>query len=94
MTHQPNQTPCLISGKGASEIKFPLVDRAVWTVGRSSRSDIFLDYELISRKHVPDVFSRHTLQLKGFEESSVVYATRYPKIDLILESLRRNLEAG
>ena len=51
MTHQPNQEPCLISGKGASELKFPLGDGAVWTVGRSSRSEVFLDYEMISRKH-------------------------------------------
>ena len=51
MTQQPNQVPCLISGKGASEIKFPLVDRAAWTVGRSQRNEICVDYEMISRKH-------------------------------------------
>ena len=42
---------------------------------------------------VPDVFDQHTLKLEGYQESSVVYATRYPKIELILQSLRERLDA-
>ena len=51
MTREANQAPCLVSGKGASETRFPLVDRTVWTVGRSRRNEILVDYEMISRKH-------------------------------------------
>ena len=42
---------------------------------------------------VPDVFDQHTVELKGYQKPSVVYATRYPKIELILQSLRERLDA-
>ena len=51
MTGQANQVPCLVSGEGESETTFPLVDRTVWTVGRSRRNEILADHEMISRKH-------------------------------------------
>ena len=51
VTREENQGPCLVSGKGASETRFPLVDRTVWTVGRSRRNEILVDHEMVSRKH-------------------------------------------
>ncbi len=51
MTLEANQAPCLISGEGESETRFPLIDRTVWTVGRSRRNEILIDHEMISRKH-------------------------------------------
>ena len=51
MTREAKQAPCLVSGKGASETRFPLVDRTVWTVGRSRRNEILIDHEMISRTH-------------------------------------------
>lgn len=51
MSSQENQTPCLVAGNEADQFRFPLVDRTVWKIGRSSRNEVVLDHEMVSRTH-------------------------------------------